>query len=87
MKQLMSLLTLAIAAMSAPAFAANAACEAAAKEKKLAGAARNSFVTKCQRDAASGSAQAQCDLMATEKKLAGAARNSFVKKCVTDAGG
>ena len=31
-----------------------AACEAQAADKKLAGAAKNSFVTKCQKDAAGG---------------------------------
>ena len=33
------------------AFAADAACEAKAAEKKLAGAAKNSFLKKCQADA------------------------------------
>jgi hypothetical protein len=82
MKQLMSILTLAVAALSAPAFAANAACEAAAKEKKLAGAALTSFMKKCEADAAGS-----CDKMADEKKLAGAARTSFVTKCEKDAKG
>lgn len=63
------------------AFAADAACEAKAAEKKLAGAARNSFMNKCEKDAA----VAACDTMAAEKKLAGAAKNSFLKKCQADA--
>jgi hypothetical protein len=33
---------------------AAAACEKQADEKKLAGAARNSFVTRCQKDANGG---------------------------------
>jgi len=84
MKTLMSILTVAVAALSAPAFAANAACEATAKEKKLAGAALTSFMKKCEADAAGAG---NCEAMAAEKKLAGAARTSFTKKCVTDAGG
>jgi ribosomal protein L12E/L44/L45/RPP1/RPP2 len=57
-------------------------CRATATEKKLAGAALNSFMTKCQKDAA-----ATCDASAAQKKLAGAAKTSFTKKCVTDAVG
>lgn len=63
--------------------AADPGCEAQAAEKKLSGAAKNSFVTKCQKDAAA--AAASCETQATEKKLAGAAKNSFVKKCEKDA--
>ena len=59
-----------------------------ATEKKLAGAAKTSFVTKCEKDGGKGaSAAAACDKQADEKKLAGAARSSFTKKCVSDAGG
>lgn len=65
------------AAQSEPADA----CEAAAQAKKLAGAAKTSFVKKCQQDA-----QARCEAQAGEKKLAGAAKNSFVAKCVRDGG-
>jgi hypothetical protein len=50
-----------------------------AAEKKLAGAAKTSFMTKCQSDAA-----AKCETTADEKKLHGAARTSYVKKCVSD---
>jgi len=69
--------------------AANAAfsaddCAARAAEKKLAGAAKNSFMKKCEKDAA-GSAAPACEARAAEKKLAGAAKNSFVKKCEKDA--
>jgi hypothetical protein len=64
--------------------AADPACEAKAAEKKLAGAAKNSFVKKCEKDAASAIGAA-CATKAAEKKLAGAAKNSFVKKCEKDA--
>ena len=39
---------------STVAYAAGGGCEAQAADKKLAGAAKNSFVTKCQKDAAGG---------------------------------
>jgi hypothetical protein len=59
--------------------AADSACMTAAKEKKLAGAARKSFVQKCEADA-----KAKCELNANEKKLAGAAKCSNVKRCVQE---
>ena len=59
-------------------------CDAMAADKKLAGAAKASFVKKCQKDAAPA-ASTDCEAKAGEKKLAGAAKNSFVKKCVADA--
>jgi hypothetical protein len=57
-------------------------CKAQAAEKKLAGAALNSFMKKCETDA-----QKACDTSAADRKLAGAAKASFTKKCVTDAVG
>jgi hypothetical protein len=62
------------------AMADGGSCAAMAAEKKLAGAAKNSFVKKCESDAT-----AACDAKAAEKKLAGAAKTSFTKKCVADA--
>lgn len=90
MNKLITVIALALASLSSTAYAANAACEAKAGEKKLAGAAKNSFMKKCEREAGGGGggggdAQAACDAKAAEKKLAGAAKNSFVKKCVKDA--
>ena len=70
-------------AASSTAFAAGPTCEAQAAEKKLAGAAKTSFVKKCEKDAAAGATKA-CETQAADKKLAGAAKTSFVKKCVTD---
>ncbi|KAF0102375.1 MAG: hypothetical protein FD187_658 [bacterium] len=64
------------------AFAADAGCEAKATEKKLAGAAKTSFIKKCEADAKAGSS---CEAQAAEKKLAGAAKTSFMKKCEADA--
>jgi len=57
-------------------------CKAQATEKKLAGAALNSFMKRCETDA-----QKACDIQAGEKKLSGAAKTSFTKKCVTDSVG
>ena len=54
-------------------------CKAAAAEKKLAGAALNSFMKKCETDA-----KGACTASAKEKKLAGAAEKSFTTKCVAD---
>jgi hypothetical protein len=56
-------------------------CAARATEKKLHGSALNSFMKKCERDAAAAS----CEAAAGEKKLAGAAKASFKKKCIKDA--
>jgi hypothetical protein len=52
-------------------------CSAQATTKKLAGAAKTSFITKCAKDS--------CDKQADDKKLNGAARTSFTTKCVKDA--
>ena len=77
---LLSALGLVLA--SATAQAEGPSCNAAAAEKKLAGAAKTSFVKKCTKDAT-----ASCDTAAAEKKLHGAAKTSFTKKCVKDAVG
>jgi hypothetical protein len=62
---------------------ANAAsCTDQAKEKKLAGAAANSFMKKCEADT-----KATCETSAKDKKLAGAAKDTHVKKCVGEAVG
>jgi hypothetical protein len=76
--------TLVIAALiGAPTLAfADGTCVSNAADKKLAGAAKTSFMTKCEKDA-----QASCGSQAADKKLAGAAKTSFTKKCVADATG
>ena len=63
--------------------AAQSRCETQAVSKKLAGAAKASFVGKCVKDAA-GAEIVKCEQAATDKKLAGAAKNSFIQKCVKD---
>lgn len=66
------------------ASASNASCEGQATEKKLSGAAKTSFLKKCEKDATE-EATKTCEGQASDKKLAGAAKTSFVKKCVKDA--
>jgi hypothetical protein len=72
------------------AFAANADCEAKAVSKDgkpLAGAAKTSFIKKCEADAGAGGASS-CEAKAVSKDgkpLAGAAKTSFIKKCEADA--
>ena len=61
---------------------ADGTCASNAADKKLAGAAKTSFLTKCQKDAT-----ATCDVSAAEKKLKGAAKTSFTTKCIRDAVG
>jgi hypothetical protein len=74
------LLLAVLGAASAAAVHAEAVnCNAAAAERKLAGAALSSFIKKCQSDA-----RTACDLAAGEKKLSGAAKSSFTGKCVRD---
>jgi hypothetical protein len=74
---------MALALVGVPALAfADPSCVAQATDKKLAGAAKTSFMKKCDADAA-----ASCDKQAADKKLSGAAKTSFTKKCVSDATG
>lgn len=76
------LLAALLCSLAGSAYAQSATCKSQAAEKKLAGAAMNSFMKKCQTDATTS-----CNSQADSKKLAGAARTSFTKKCVTDAVG
>ena len=63
---------------AAPALAyADDVCMTQATDKKLAGAAKTSFMTKCERTS--------CEGQAKDKNLHGAAMTSFVKKCTKDA--
>jgi hypothetical protein len=66
-------------------------CEARAVDKNgklLAGAAKASFIKKCEADSG-GSRTSACEAKAVDKNgkaLAGAAKNSFMKKCEADTG-
>jgi hypothetical protein len=57
-------------------------CTMQAGQKKLAGAAKTSFMKKCQTDATKA-----CEADSAKRKLAGAAKKSHMKKCVDDAVG
>lgn len=97
MKKLFAVIALGLSLSYGVVHAAGPEADCAAKstEKKLAGAAKNSFMKKCIADAGGAPAAAAaatgpgaaCAATAAEKKLAGAAKNSFMKKCVADAGG
>jgi hypothetical protein len=76
------LLAALLSTFAAGAMAQEATCKSQATDKNLAGAALKSFMTKCQRDAAT-----TCTGQASDKKLSGAAKTSFTKKCVRDAVG
>jgi outer membrane lipoprotein-sorting protein len=82
MKKITTLAAAIAVSMFVSGYAQADSCKAQSAEKKLAGAAQKSFLTKCEKDA-----KTACDTQAAEKKLAGAAKNSFTKKCVTDATG
>ncbi len=86
-----SLISVAIAALSLFATSAYAAgdCEAKAVDKNgkaLAGAAKTSFIKKCEKESAAPAAAASpaCEKSAADKKLAGAAKTSHIKKCMAD---
>jgi hypothetical protein len=73
-----ALVALALGIAGTPALAyADDACMTQAMGKKLAGAAKTSFMTKCERTT--------CESQASDKKLHGASMTSFVKKCTKDA--
>ncbi len=80
-KTLLTAAIVAIGLLAGNAFAAGE-CEKKAEEKKLAGAAKTSFVKKCEKDSAAASPA--CEKSAADKKLAGAAKNSHIKKCMAD---
>ena len=83
------LIAVALMSLTLASTAFAATCEEQAVDKngkKLAGAAKNSFMKKCEKDAAG--AAPSCEAKAVDKngkKLAGAAKNSFMKKCEADA--
>jgi hypothetical protein len=78
MTKTLAFAALALCLAGAPTLAyADDACMTQAMDKKLAGAAKTSFMTKCEKTA--------CAAQAADKKLHGAAQTSFVNKCVKDA--
>jgi hypothetical protein len=83
MNKLLTACFLTLGLLAGQAYAANAACEKSADDKKLAGAARTSHIKKCEADMGAGGSPA-CEKSADDKKLAGAARASHIKKCMAD---
>jgi hypothetical protein len=77
MRTIILALALTFAATTAHA---QTSCTKEADSKKLAGAAKSSFLKKCETDA-----KAACEKKAADQKLSGAAKNSFTTKCVKDA--
>ena len=73
----LAIVALALGVAGAPALAYADDCMTQATDKKLAGAAKTSFMTKCERTS--------CESQAKDKNLHGAAATSFVKKCTKDA--
>ena len=69
-------LAAAFCLVAGSAFAQSATCKSQATDKKLAGAALNSFLKKCKREACEPKA-----VSAEGKKLSGAAKKSFMEKC------
>jgi hypothetical protein len=78
-----ALVVAAFLAVFANAAFADATCDSQAADKKLAGAAKASFLKKCNADSMADAKNA-CTAQAADKKLNGAAKNSFVTKCVKD---
>jgi hypothetical protein len=78
----MSKFAIALAICLVSSVPALATCKSEAADKKLAGAALKSFMTKCERDATT-----TCTADSNAKNLRGAAKNSHMKKCVNDAVG
>ncbi len=72
------MLALCLAGVSTLAYA-DETCSAQAAAKKLSGAAKTSFITKCAKDT--------CDKQAADKKLSGAVKTSFTTKCIKDTSG
>ena len=83
MKTLLTAVVVALGLFAGQAYAASAACEKSADDKKLSGAARTSHIKKCEKDAAAGASPA-CEKSAADKKLSGAAKTSHIKKCMED---
>ena len=80
MKTMLTAALLSLFAVSA--HGQGATCNMQVTEKKLAGAAKTSFMKKCETDATKA-----CDADSKAKKLSGAAKTSHMKKCVNDAVG
>ncbi len=81
-----NLIVAAIATLFITNTAFAASCADQAGEKKLAGAAKNSFMKKCEKDAAAAAPSCADKAVSKDgKPLAGAAKAASIKKCEADA--
>lgn len=87
-KQMLIALVSAFALVGSVHAASDCEAKAVSKDgKPLAGAAKSSFIKKCEKESAGG-AQAACEAKAVSKDgkpLTGAAKSSSVKKCMAEA--
>lgn len=86
-KSLLTALIAACSLLAGQAYAADSGCEAKAVDKNgkaLAGAAKTSFMKKCNAEAGGASCEAKA-VDKNGKALAGAAKTSFLKKCNAEA--
>ena len=74
------LLAALLSTFAATAFAQDATCKSQASDKKLAGAALKSFMTKCEKDATTS-----CTTQAADKKLNGAAKRASPRSATPSA--
>lgn len=74
-----------LAVVTSPSIAATPSleCTRLADEKRLVGAAKSSYLRKCEADA-DGGVLGSCQRAAESKKLAGATRNGHIKRCLAD---
>ena len=82
MRRITTLAAAIAVSVFASGYAQADSCKAQSDAKKLAGAAQKSFMTKCEKDAAT-----KCKTESADQKLKGAAASSHTKKCTTDAVG
>ncbi len=74
--------SIVLAAVLSLVFAGSASalsCKANSDARKLSGAARTSYMTKCEKDVTTA-----CEADSVAKKLSGAAKTSHMKKCVAE---
>lgn len=86
-KFMLVLISAFLAASAGLAQASDCESKAVSKEgKPLAGAAKASFIKKCEADSAGAAPSCESKAVSKEgKPLAGAAKASFIKKCEADA--
>jgi hypothetical protein len=77
-------LIIAAALFTAQSTFAQTACETKATEKKIYGAAKDSFIKKCEKDS-SADIRKVCENDDISKKTSGAAKEAHIKKCMKDA--